>query len=638
MKLSFDREALREKVFTRRALFITALQGVLLTVLGGRLAWLQVSQGEKYKTLSDNNRINLKMLRPSRGEIVDRYGVPLALNNVKFSIQIVPEQTSSIEESLKTLSKYVTLPKRAVEKVLKKAKKSPSYVPIMVKDNIDWKDVATVEAHVPVLPGISISSGQRRIYPLKHSTAHLIGYVGAVNKTNLAKDKDPVLRLPDFRIGKTGLEKSLDSELRGSPGNAKVEVNVVGREVREIDNNPATEGERIKLTIDADLQRFVQEKLSHRRSASAVVMDIHTGAVYASASHPSFDPNDFTLRLPQDIWEELLSNTALPLNNKASGGLYPPGSTFKMLTALAALKAGLINENTTSFCPGYYEYGRDRFHCWKKHGHGTMNLEGALRESCDVYFYKVATEVGIDRIADMARQFGLDAPVSINIPDEKAGLMPDKNWKLGNIGEKWQPGESIVASIGQGYIQTTPLQLATMTARLANGGYAVRPWIVGYVGSEFQVDEHWPKLDISKRHLDLVKRGMDAVVMSEKGTARGSRINIEGMEMGGKTGTAQVRRITMQQREAGIKNSSLPWKYRHHALFVGYAPLHKPRYACAVVVEHGGGGSTSAAPLAKDILLEVQKRSPEKVKLSPVMADHTSLNNHPSKRPDTGGG
>lgn len=634
MRLSLDNDGEKTRVFTRRSFFVAALQGMLLSVLGGRLAWLQVSQGEKYKTLSDKNRINFKMLSPVRGEIVDRYGVPLALNNENFRVIIVPEQTKDMRGSLVALRKYIDLSDQAIESVIKDSQRSASYVPLEVKDNISWEDVAKIEVNLPKLPGISIQTGELRVYPLQHSTAHLIGYVGAVTRRDLDKSKDdPLLRLPGFRIGKTGIEKSLDTDLRGAPGNASVEVNVVGREVRELERTPSKEGERVKLTIDADLQRFVQEKLAKEKSASAVVMDINTGAVYALASHPSFDPNNFVSRLPQEIWEELLADNALPLNNKAVGGQYPPGSTFKMITALAGLKAGVINEQTSVFCPGHYTYGRDKFHCWKKHGHGHMDLVGALRESCDTYFYKMATEVGIDKIAEMSREFGLGEMMGMGLPEERKGLIPDSNWKLGNLGERWQPGESIVASIGQGYIQSTPLQLAVMTARLLNGGYKVKPWVVGYVGSEFQVDEHWPKINVPKWHMNLIKRGMDSVVMDDKGTAKSSRIGVEGMEMGGKTGTAQVRRITKEQRAAGIKNETMPWKYRHHALFVGYAPHDKPRYACAVVVEHGGGGSTAAAPLAKEILLETQKRRPEQVKLSPAIKDHTQLDITPNKKP-----
>lgn len=603
------------KVFSRRAFVIGALQFAFLGGLGVRLAWLQVSQGQKYKRLSDKNRINMKMLAPSRGQIVDRFGVPLAVNNQNFRVLVVPEQTDNIERSLRHLQNFVELGEEQIRDVIKRAKKSSKFLPLEVKDNLTWEDVAKIEVNLPDLPGLSIDVGEVRSYPYSHSTAHIVGYVGLPSKGELSDSA--VLNLPGFKIGKTGIEKRYDENLRGQSGASQVEVNVIGREVRELDRKQSAAGQRVMLTIDAELQRFMQERLSQEQSASAVIMDAHTGAVYGLASYPDFDPNIFTHGLSASAWEELLANAGHPLTNKAIAGQYPPASTFKMVTALAALRAGKISENRKVFCSGHYDFGGDRFHCWKSGGHGSVNIVDALAMSCDTYFYEIATEIGIDNIAATARELGLGSKLSFDLPEESPGLVPDKNWKMGYHGSSWKPGETIVSSIGQGYLQATPLQLAVMTARLVNGGYAVKPWITAYVGDDEKKRKNFPKLDIHKWHLHLLKRGMDKVVNHERGTANKSKILDAAMAMGGKTGTAQVKRITRAQRAAGIKNEDLPWKDRHHALFVGYAPVNKPRYVCCVVVEHGVGGSASAAPLAKDLLLEAQKRNPAKSEIVP---------------------
>lgn len=603
------------KSFTRRAFVIGAMQACFLGALGVRLAWLQIAQGQRYKTLSDKNRINMKMIAPSRGQIVDRFGVPLAVNSQNFRVLIVPEQTDSIEKSLRDLQQLLELSEERIRSVLEQAKKSPSFVALEVRDDLTWEDVAKIEVHLPDLPGLSIDVGEVRSYPFGGATAHVVGYVGLPSKGDVHEDQS--LSLPGFKIGKTGIEKSYDGVLRGKTGASQVEVNVVGREVRELNRQQSLSGERIVLSLDAELQRFTQERLAKERSASAVIMDVETGAVYALASHPSFDPNVFTHGLSAAAWEELLADPGHPLTNKAIAGQYPPASTFKMITALAALRAGRATESRKVYCPGFYEYGGDRFHCWKRGGHGSVDVVDALAESCDTYFYELATEIGIDNIAAVAREFGLGEKLDFELLEEAPGLVPDKDWKMGYFGNSWKPGETIVASIGQGYLQATPLQLATMTARLVNGGYAVKPWITAYEGTHRQHQEKPPKMDLNEWHMKLIKRGMDTVVNKENGTAYGSRIVDPAMSMGGKTGTAQVKRITKEARAAGERNEDLAWRYRHHGLFVGYAPVDKPKYACCVVVEHGVGGSVSAAPIAKELLTEVQRRSPSASVIAP---------------------
>jgi penicillin-binding protein 2 len=608
--MALERESERAERFSRRALFVGACQAVVLLLLGGRLAWLQVVEGSRYTMLAENNRINLKIIPPARGHIVDRFGVPLAINNQNFRLLIVPEQTDNVEESLRKLQPYIRLDERRIQRVVAQAKKSPRYTALEVMDDLSWDAVAKIEVNITDLPGMSINMGEVRHYPFADATAHIIGYVGAINEKEREADKDPLMRLPGFDIGKSGIERHWDTALRGKAGNAEMEVNVVGREVRELHSQIPVPGDRVVLSIDAELQRFAQQRLVEHRSASAVVMDANTGAIYALASYPAFDPNHFTGGITHDRWEELREDITLPLINKAVAGQYPPGSTFKMVTALAALEAGIVNEHTSVFCPGHYDYGNGRFHCWKRGGHGNVNVVKALSESCDTYFYKISTELGIKRIADMAHRLGLGETYDMELREERAGLVPDEDWKRAKLGEPWHPGETIIASIGQGYMLSTPMQLAVMTARIVNGGKAVVPWMTGYVGEKEIPHPPLKQVSLNKRHVDLILRGMSDVVNRPGGTGYGSRITEPGMEMGGKSGTAQVKRITKQERAMGVKNEDLPWQFRHHALFVAYAPVNNPRYVCSVVVEHGVGGSKAAAPVAKDLLLMAQRRDP----------------------------
>lgn len=617
------------KSYTRRALFISALQLVLLSVLGGRLAWLQIVKGEKYHTLSEKNRIDLKMLAPSRGNIVDRTGKKLVVNDDNFRVVVVPEQAKDLEATLWKLADYITLDERIIRKILRQSKKQARYLPLEVKDQLTWKEVAAIEVNLPDFAGVSVEVGDIRQYQMAEAFAHVTGYVGVVNKSELASG-DRVLRLPGFRIGKDGLEKYYDHEMRGKAGQAQVEVNVVGREVRELSRVPPMVGKEITLSLDAELQLHTYERLSKEISASAVVMDVHSGAIYSMASFPSFDPNLFTRGLPLDVWEEWRTNPGHPLSNKAISGQYPPGSTFKMITALAGLQTGHINHRETQHCSGHYDMGRDRFHCWKRSGHGNMNLVNALGQSCDTYFYKYSTEIGIDKIADVAQQFGLGHKCGIGLPAERPGLVPNKDWKYGRFGTRWQPGETIVASIGQGYLLSTPLQLAVMTSRMVNGGYAVEPWLTGLVGQEMRHLTKWEKMNVQPWHLNVLKQGMENVMMGALGTARAAQIENPAFAFAGKTGTSQVRRISAAQRLSGISQAELDWKHRHHALFVGYAPYKNPRYACAVVVEHGESGSAAAAPVARDLLLMAQKINPA---AKPLISMNDGLKNlRPAKR------
>lgn len=605
-----NRDMERYKEFSRRALLIGAGQGALFAVLAGRLGWLQVVEQEKFQMLSDRNRISLRLVPAGRGEIMDRFGVPLAINTQNFRAFIVPEQTDSVEQTLDKLSRLIPVTEDDKQEALVQMSRHRRFTPLLVKENLTWDDMAQVELNLPDLPGVSIDEGEIRSYPFGAATSHIIGYVGRVSKAELTDD--PIMNLPGFRIGKNGVEKSFDETLRGTAGQVQAEVNVVGREIRELKRTDPKQGHRLTLTLDADLQMQCQEMLARHRSASAVVMDAHNGEVYALCSHPGFDPNLFSRGIPADIWEELLADDTHPLTNKAVSGQYPPGSTFKMVTALAALEAG-ISPGMRVFCPGFTMLGSHKFHCWKQGGHGYVDAVQALAQSCDCYYYEVGKRIGVDAIAKMARRLGFGDRLGFEIPNEGPGLMPDRAWKLRRFREPWQQGETLNTAIGQGHVLATPLQLATMTARLVNGGRAVKPILVRMIEEEGSQLKSFPALGLDPAHLGVVLRGMNAVVNEARGTAAGSRIHEAGYSMGGKTGTAQVRAITAAQRAAGIKNEDLPWRQRHHALFVGYGPVVNPRYVVSVVVEHGVGGSRAAAPLARDILLATQKRDPQKI-------------------------
>ena len=418
---------------------------------------------------------------------------------------------------------------------------------------------------------------------------------------------DPLLEVPGFKIGKSGIEKYLEKALRGESGNLKLEVNAYGRIMKEIERVDGIPGKDVQLTIDSRLQQKAFE-LFGEESGAAVLLDVHTGEILAFVSAPSFDPNMMTQGLSTEDWNALLHNERNPLTDKAISGQYSPGSTFKMIVALAALEAGVIKPETRTYCAGKMFLGNHAFHCWKKEGHGHLNVVEALQHSCDIFFYETAQKLGIEKIADMARRFGLGSKINIGLENEKAGLIPDKEWKLRRFGEPWQQGESLISGIGQGYILTTPLQLATMTARLVNGGYEIKPTFLKVSDGE---KSKIRKIDVSPTNLELIKEGMYAVVNKPGGTAWRSQFDYHGQRMGGKTGTTQVRRITMKERREGIKKESeLPWRLRNHALFVGYAPHDNPKYAVAVLVEHGGGGSSVAAPLAGKILREAVMLDP----------------------------
>lgn len=585
-------------------------QAALFSALVGRMYYLQVLESERYKTLAEENRINLRLLPPPRGRIVDRFGNPVASNRQNYRVLLIPEDARDVAATLDSLREIIPIGPGERRRILRDVKRNRSFVPVTIRENLDWREVARIEVNAPDLPGVMIDVGQSRNYPYGHDLAHVLGYVAAVSPKD--QTGDPLLELPGFRIGRAGIERVHDLALRGSGGSSQVEVNAYGRVIRELERKEGQPGAEVELTIDMELQRFIRERLGDE-SASAVVLDVHNGDVLAMVSNPSFDPNSFNRRLSSAEWKALIGNPRTPLINKAIAGRYAPGSTFKMCVLLAALEKGVVSPGSRVFCSGFRELGNARFHCWKKHGHGLLKANEAMAQSCDVYFYEIANRTGIERIAAMARRFGFGERLDIDLPGEKGGLIPTPEWKRGALDAPWHQGETLIAGIGQGYLLVTPLQLAVMAARLANGGFAVVPRLTRALRHNGVVDERpeakFASLNLPPRHLELIRESMIDVVNSPHGTAFKARIKDPGREMAGKTGTVQVRRISKAERETGVrKNKDLPWKERDHALFVGYAPMDDPRYAVSVVVEHGGGGSSAAAPVARDILAEAQRR------------------------------
>ena len=601
-----NRDNDKGKVLINRSLVLGGLQLLMLLVVIVRLYYLQVYQADKYRTLSDENRISTRLLVPPRGVVYDRNGEMLATNRQNFQALIVAEQTTDVSKTLGAFKRIMPLTEAEEEKIRKDLKKNRSFVPIKIKDNLSWEEVAKIQLNAPDLPGIVIDEGLSRYYPLGEKAAHVIGYVSSVSDKDV-KD-DPLLEVPGFKIGKAGIEKLYEKRLRGRGGNLKLEVNAYGRVMKEIERIDGVAGERIDLSIDARLQTKAYE-LFGEESGAAIMLDVNSGEILSFVSVPAYDPNLLSQGLSSIEWNELNKNEKKPLMNKAIAGQYSPGSTFKMVVALAALENGSINSQSRSYCSGRMFLGNHAFHCWKKEGHAYVDVVQALQHSCDIFFYETAQKLGINKIASMARKFGLGQKIDVGLENEKEGLIPDSDWKRRRFGESWQQGESLISGIGQGYILTTPIQLATMTARIANGGYLVEPTF------EKMSDHNTPnlkKMPVSASNVALVKQGMFDVVNVPGGTAFGSRFDFNGLKMAGKTGTTQVRRITMKERQTGIvKQEDLPWKYRNHALFVGYAPHDNPRYAVAVLVEHGRGGSAVAAPIGGKLLLEALKLEAE---------------------------
>ncbi|WP_212525314.1 penicillin-binding protein 2 [Actibacterium sp. MT2.3-13A] len=589
---------------TRRGLVLGGMQLAFMGGLAARMRYMQVEQADQFRLLAEENRINIRLLPPARGMIFDRNGHLVAGNEQNYRIVMVREDAGDVEEVLARVARIIRLTPEEIDRALKEIMRRSPFVPVTVADRLSWEDVAQIAVNAPALPGVAPEVGLSRIYPLAEDFAHVVGYVGPVSDYDLSRieDPDPVLQIPRFQIGKTGVEAKEELRLRGKAGTKRIEVNAVGRVIRELDREPGQPGADLQLTVDHGLQNFIEARLSGE-SAAAVVIDLAEGDLLSLASAPSFDPNKFVRGISVADYKALTENPYRPLANKTVQGTYPPGSTFKMVTALAALEDGQITPEETVYCPGYLEVGGRRFHCWKHGGHGHVSLEESLQQSCDVYYYEISRRVGIEKIAEMARRLGLGDRFELPLSAVAGGLTPTKEWKRENRGAEWVVGDTLNAAIGQGFVLASPLQLAVMTARLATGR-SVTPRLIKSVDGVEQPSGLGAELGLSPALLAKVQRGMFSVSNSRRGTAYGSRIADDALLMAGKTGTSQVRNITAAERARGVsRNEDLPWERRDHALFVAFAPFDAPRVAVSVVVEHGGGGSSAAAPIARDIVL-----------------------------------
>lgn len=604
----FKKENKRSGVFTRRALLLGAGQLGVFGALAAKLYQVQVVEGERYATLAESNRLSARLTAPTRGRILDRFGTPIAANKLNWRALLTVEQTDSVDDTLDAFARVVTLADHERGRIERELRKRRRFIPLVVREFLSWEEMAKIEVNAPDLPGVFVDVGTTRLYPFGPALAHVVGYVAPPNESDVGDE--PMLALPGIRIGRAGMEKAQDVPLRGKAGAVQMEVNAVGRVIRELDRVEGASGQDLGLTIDVALQNAVLHRLGNE-SASAVVMDCRNGEVLAMTSNPSFDPSLFNSGVSQAQWVQWTSNRKAPLINKAAAGVYAPGSTFKMAVALAGLEARTITPSARITCPGYLDLGDTRFHCWSKYGHGSLDVRSALKHSCDVFFYEVARRTGIDKVAALANRFGIGVDLGIELPGARRGLMPTKAWRQ-RRGHAWNIGDTISCGIGQGYIQTTPLALCTYVSRLATGR-AVEPHLTRTVGGAMQkgvqpVD--WPGLELPEAYLHLCREGMWAVVNEVGGTAPVARIPGTGATMAGKTGSTQVRRVSREARERGFKSENLPWEFRPHALFVCYAPYDAPRYAVSVVVEHGNAGAAAAAPLARDIMIDVLTRDP----------------------------
>jgi penicillin-binding protein 2 len=577
-------EAQQQFTFSRRSFFLNGVQLGIGGLLAARMGWISVAQNEKYSLLAESNRVNLTLMLPRRGWLVDRNGLPLALNRTSFRVDIIPDRLVDRDQTLADLQSVMKLPDTEMTRIRADIKKAAGFQPVVVAENVDWETFAAVSVRAPELPGVAPAEFFTRFYPDGPSVAHLVGYVGAASAKQYELSKDPLLIAPGFKVGKDGLEKMVEDGVRGSPGAKRTEVTARGKLVRELANRPDVPGKTIKLTIDAGLQAYAGRRMGNE-SGSAVVIDCETGGILALSSMPAYDPNGFSDGIGRLEWRMMQEDERKPMLNKSMQGLYPPGSTVKPMAALALLMAGQKAEDTV-YCGGGYTLGNRRFQCLGHHG--SMNMTNAIMKSCNTYFYAMAHKYGYDKIAPVAKMLGLGQEFPLPMPSQYYGTVPDSAWLKKKFSREWGTFDSLNATIGQGYVLTSPLQLAVMAARIASGRM-LQPRL-------FLTDHKPdPPLPFTPDQLAVVRKGMDLVV-NGAGTAVRSRLNIDGVRMAGKTGTAQVRGLNKGKKFSGT------WKYRDHGLFVFFAPADNPKYAGAVVIEHGMGGAKAAAPVAKDLM------------------------------------
>ena len=590
-------------VINRRLFIITAAKFLVFLGLTSRLFSLQVKQNNKYLTLSDKNRIREWKLHPVRGEFEDYFGNVIAGNNEVYQLHVIPEQVEDFRYIALRLKNILNLSEKEFQKVIRKKNELKAWETIVVSDNLSWEQFSKVNNYLHDLVGVKTVLSISRIYPFKENYTHVLGYVSQANEKDII-DNDNIKEkfVPGIRVGKTGLEKTFENTLLGENDIQRFEVNAYGRKISQLNYQKGSKGKDLKLTIDTEIQKLCTQLLKDK-AGSICVMDIFSGEIIAMQSSPSFDPNLFLFGINQDDWQLIRNNPMKPLVNKTINGRYSPGSTIKPIVALSALENEIINPEFTVHCKGHKHpmelYGQT-YHCWKKEGHGFVNLKEGMKQSCDTYFYEVARRLGVDKLSVTAKKFGLGKKVFGDLFDnEKKGLVPNTTWKKNALGQNWVLGETIITGIGQGFIQTTPIQLCLMTAQIANGGYKIYPKVILDNYNEYQ-DKYEPLIKKSN-NIEIIQKAMFSSTNEVRGTSYKSRINDPKYQFAGKTGTAQVKRITKKDRELDLKTFEIPYEERDHALYVAFGPYKNPRYATSIIIEHGGSGSSTAAPIAKKL-------------------------------------
>jgi penicillin-binding protein 2 len=594
------RDSKRRPAFTRRALLLGTAQLAIFGAIGAKLYKLQVSEHGKYAMLAKQNSISERLTAPERGLITDRFGTIVAGNQQHWRALFAQTQAPDPQTVLDNFAKLISLSDDERARIVADLADHPRYIPVLLKNYLAWPDMAAIEVNTPNLPGVIVEVGTSRIYPLGPVTAHAVGHVARPNQAEAKADN--VLALPGMRVGRAGAEASQDLALRGEPGFVQTETNVHGEVVRQVAHDSGTPGQTVTLALDVGLQNLAVQRLG-TQAGSVVMLDATNGEILAMVSNPSFDPGLFDKGVPAATWAEWMADPAHPLQNKATAGLFAPGSTFKPTVALAAMKAGVLNADSCLTCTGSFTLGDHVFWCDNHTAHGTINLVTALQVSCDVFFYQVALMTGIDRIAEMAHLLGLATDLQLDMPYTASGFVPTLAWARGR-GIHWAQGSTVVQGIGQGYTQLTPLSLATMIARIGSG-MAIGPHITRRVGGNLQDGtdpDDWLPLDVDDRHLATIRQALFDVVNTPAGTAYTSRLTLPNVQMAGKTGTAQVHNNSAAEKMKNFNDLTMAWEDRPNALFVGFAPYDNPRYAVAVIVEHGNFGAQAAAPIARDLI------------------------------------
>ena len=619
---------IKSKLISRRMFLLSVGKAIVVVGVLGRLISLQINESKKYKTLSDKNRFREWKLAPERGVIKDYFNQDIASNRQVYQIHLIPENTNSIDQIFFRLKSILKISDKRISSLKKRIIKQKPWEPIIVSDNLDWSEFSRINLFLHELQGIEPVVSVARVYK-DSSSAHILGYVSQVSAKDLKNKKYlKEILVPGIAVGKTGLERRFDKEMIGKVGFQRYEVNAFGKRIKQILVNQGQAGKDYKTTLDLEVQKYTAEILGDK-AASVCVMDIYNGDIISLVSSPSYDPNTFVHGVDRDYWNSLISNDRKPLTNKALSGLYPPGSTVKTLVALSALENKIVSPLKSVKCTGKIEMHGEKFHCWEKKGHGVVNMRSAIKRSCDVYFYEIARRLGVDKLSETAKKFGLGQKVLKNFSEERSGVVPNTRWKKKYIGENWYIGETLHTGIGQGYFQSTPIQLCLMTAQIANGGFEIKPKII-FDSKKNNLKEYLKfkkenpnqplprklllsNLDLkplfkNQDNINIIKDAMYSSSNEPGGTSYRSRLEDKRYMFAGKTGSSQIKRFTEEQREAEVKQENVPYKSRDHALFIAFAPVSDPKYAISVVVEHGGSGSKAAAPIAKKVIKKVLER------------------------------